>query len=259
MIIPDSSLILAVGMLGLLIGSFLNVVAIRVPEGLSVVWPESRCMNCGASLRKLDLVPVLNYCWLRGRARCCGTRISPKYPIYELATALLFGLYASQIGWQSELAPALLFISILVVIVQTDLSRMIIPDKVLLVGAIVIVPIRLFWSHPLPLWNYAAAGVGISALLFAMAIVSNGGIGGGDIKLFLLIGLFLGIASSFMTLIVASILGFAYGLAVRMVRKDRSMKYIPFGPFIALAGIFACLWGERMLIWYRDVVAWAMA
>lgn len=252
--IPESLFIILAGIMGLLIGSFLNVVAIRLPEGRSIAFPASHCMKCGNTLRKIDLVPVLSYIWLRGKCHYCKTSVSPVYPLGELVTGALFAVYVWQIGWQLELIPALLFVCIMLVIVQTDLRLMIIPDRVVLFGLLTIVPIRLFVSHPFPLWNYAVAGLGVGILLFLLAVISKGGIGGGDIKLFALIGLFLGVQNTFLALFISSLLGVLVGAVIRLLRKDSKKKFIPFGPFIALGALFSYLWGEKAISWYWSLL-----
>jgi leader peptidase (prepilin peptidase)/N-methyltransferase len=240
--------------IGLFIGSFLNVVAIRVPEGESVIFPPSRCANCSRRLKAWDLIPVVSYFILRGKCRSCGAAFSPKYAVYEALTGLLYGLSAWHFGLSWELAAALAFVSILVVIVQTDMAAMMIPDRVLLVGIIVIGMLRIF-IHPLALWNYTAAFFIGGGLLYAIALFSERvlgkeGMGGGDIKLFSLIGLMLGINLTLLTLFLASLIGTLFGgvqMLIGVYRRDRA---IPFGPFIAVGAYVSYLYGQAVIDWY---------
>ncbi|MBW7473841.1 prepilin peptidase [Paenibacillus oenotherae] len=243
-------LILMVGIFGLLIGSFLNVVAIRTLTGESVAFPSSHCMACHTALKPYELVPILSYVLLRGKCRSCKIQISPVYPIGELVTSMLFMLFAWKLGFQLELIPGLIFISIMVIIVQTDIKKRIIPDRVLLYGLIVIVLFRLFIFHPLPLWNYTLASLIVGVLLYTLAAVSKGGIGGGDIKLFALIALFMGMKATLLTLFAASLIGFLFGMLGRLQQERKHITAIPFGPYIALVGTFAYLWGEPLFDWY---------
>lgn len=248
-------IVIAAGLLGLLIGSFLNVVAIRLLEGVSIVFPPSHCTACKAELKPYELIPIASYVMLRGKCRSCKSRISPVYPLGELATALLFMLFAWKFGASSELPAGLIFVSIMVVIVHTDLKERIIPDRVVLFGLIAIIPIRLFISQPLPLWDYAAASLLTGGLLYALAAISKGGVGGGDIKLFALIGLFIGLKAALLTLFMASLSGYLFGMLGRLRRGGSQNKSIPFGPYIAVAGVFAYLWGNQLFDWYWSLYA----
>ncbi|CAH1202522.1 Type 4 prepilin-like proteins leader peptide-processing enzyme [Paenibacillus plantiphilus] len=250
MFILEVGFIAVVGLAGLIIGSFLNVVAIRLLEGTSIAFPASHCMTCKIELKSYELIPVLSYLFLRGKCRICKTSISPVYPIGEASAALLFILFAWKLGWQLELLPGLIFVSVMIVIVHTDLKARIIPDRVILFGLLVIVPIRLFITYPLPLWDYAVASLLVGCLLYALAVISKGGFGGGDIKLFALIGLFIGLKATLLALFAASLIGYLFGMLGRLRRRGTGDKSIPFGPYIAVAGVFAYLWGNQLFDWY---------
>jgi len=249
--------------LGLLLGSFLNVVALRVPQGQSVVRPPSHCPSCKHRLHGLDLIPVVSYLWLRGRCRYCHAPFSARYAVYELITALAFGLCGYRFGIQSELLVALLLVSVLVVIIQTDLDSMIIPDRVVFFGIGVAIIMRLF-IHPLPWWNYGAAFFLGGGILFAIGWLSlillrKEGMGGGDVKLFAFIGLIVGIKLIVLSLFVASLLGTLYGLWTR--RRSRSgdeetgrETYIPFGPFLAAGSLLAYGFGDSLIRWYISLL-----
>ncbi|MEW9699792.1 A24 family peptidase [Paenibacillus sp. SI8] len=247
-------LMVAAGLFGHLLGSFLNVVAIRLLNGQSFVYPPSHCVHCKTRIHYYDLIPVISYVLLGGKCRSCKARISAVYPLGELATGLLFALFAWRWGWQAELLPAWLFAAVLVVIVHTDIKQRIIPDRVLAFAAFSIILIRLLWSSPLPLWNYAVSSLAAGGLLLVLGMISNGGMGGGDIKLFAVIGLFLGLESTIFVLFAASVLGILYGGWQRLFHRQEDAKtFIPFGPFIAVAAVAMYVWGEEISQWYWDL------
>ncbi|MNI55220.1 Type 4 prepilin-like proteins leader peptide-processing enzyme [compost metagenome] len=240
-----------VSIFGLLVGSFLNVVAIRVPKGESVVQPPSHCSSCKHRLAWRDLVPIWSYYGLKGRCRYCKALFSPKYAYYEALTGFMYGASAWYYGLNPELLMALLFVSILIVIVQTDLKEKLIPDRVIVFGLISCGLLRL-WVHPEPLWQHAVGflvGGGVLYLLawFSEAILRKEGMGGGDIKLFAWIGLVLGFKLTLLTLFMASLLGTLFGLIQLIMGVYRRDRYIPFGPFIAVGAYVSYLWGNRLI------------
>lgn len=251
----EISVVISIGFIGLLIGSFLNVVSIRIFKGESFSYPASHCMVCKVGLKSYDLIPVFSFVLLRGKCRNCKTPISHVYPIGEISTALLFMIFAWKLGLEPELLAGLIFSSIMVVIVHTDLKERIIPNRINLFGLITIIPIRLFMSNPLPLWDYAVASLLVGCLLYTLAAISKGGIGGGDIKLFALIGLFIGLKATLLTLFAASLIGYLFGMLGRLRRGGTGDKTIPFGPYIAVAGVFAYLWGNQLFDWYWSLYA----
>jgi leader peptidase (prepilin peptidase) / N-methyltransferase len=243
--------------LGLLIGSFLNVVAIRVPKKESISFPPSHCVHCKHRLGPLDLVPVLSYLFLRGQCRYCKAPISPIYPIGEALTACAFGLLAWHIGFVAELAPALVAATILIAVTLSDIRYRLIPDRILLVGTILLVPLRL-WSHPLPIGSYVigffAGGLALYAIAwFGTLWLKREAMGGGDIKLFAFLGLFLGWKLTLLNVFISSFLGAIYGLAVILIWRNRE-KEIPFGPFIALGALLCYLYGDSLISLYFDLV-----
>jgi leader peptidase (prepilin peptidase)/N-methyltransferase len=234
---------------GLVIGSFLNVVIARVPEGRSVARPPSACPACGGSIRWYDNIPVLSWLWLRARCRSCQAAISWRYPAVELVTAVLFALAAQRFGAALDLGPALLLMAALVAITGIDLDHQIIPDVITLpgiaIGAALAVAI-----HPAA-WLDALTGILVGGGVFLVIILaSRGGMGGGDMKLGALMGAFLG----WKLVLLAILLGVFSGGAVAIVllatgakgRKDP----VPFGPFLALGGVVSLLWGNGLLAWY---------
>ncbi|ANU16939.1 prepilin peptidase [Planococcus maritimus] len=237
---------------GLVFGSFYNVVGLRVPKNESIAYPPSHCTNCDRRLTALDLVPVFSYLFLKGECRTCGSKIHWVYPLMEAITALLFTAVFLKFGFTPELVIGLLFVSMLVIITVSDIAYMLIPDKVLLPFGIVLLVLRLI--VPLDPWwdSLVGAAVGFGVLLL-IAVLSKGGMGGGDIKLFFVIGLVLGTAGSLLTLFLASFIGAVAGIILLRVRKQGRKTPIPFGPSIALSAVLVYLWGEQFIDWYVNL------
>jgi leader peptidase (prepilin peptidase)/N-methyltransferase len=235
---------------GLIAGSFVSVVAYRVPRGESIVGPRSRCPACGAQIAAYDNVPVLSWALLRGRARCCGARISPRYPLVELA---LGALYAATVLvlWDEpgEIALGLVFVTMLAAITLTDLERRIIPNRILLVASIAGGAIAAA-TDPGSLPERAIAAAGAGGLLFIAALAHPRGMGLGDVKLAAAMGLFLG-RNVAPAILVALLAGTIVGLAM-IARQGASARKqaIPFGPFLALGGIVGLLAGDQLVDWY---------
>ncbi|HWB70364.1 MAG TPA: prepilin peptidase [Solirubrobacterales bacterium] len=235
---------------GLMMGSFATAVAHRVPRGISIVLPRSQCPACGAQIAAYDNIPVLSWLVLRGRARCCGAAISPRYPLTELCVGALF--LATALVYRDDPAGAVIgcvFVTVLAVVTLTDLERRVIPNKVLLTGALLCLAIAVP-TDPGGLPERAIAAAAAGGLMFAAALAYPGGMGMGDVKLAATMGLFLGRAVApaiLAALLAGSLVGIA--LIVRHGSKARKMA-IPFGPFLALGGIVGLLAGEQLLDLY---------
>lgn len=235
---------------GLLIGSFLTVVAHRLPRGESIVGGRSRCPACRAQIAAYDNLPLFSWVLLRGRARCCGAAISPRYPLTELATGLLFALTALVL-WEDAagLALGLVFVTMLVAITLTDLERRIIPNKILIAGALAALAIAAV-ADPGSLPERAIAAAAAGGLLLAAALAYPRGMGLGDVKLAATMGLFLGrdvAPALFVALLAGSLVGLA--LIARHGTEARK-RAIPFGPFLALGGVVGLLSGNELIEWY---------
>jgi leader peptidase (prepilin peptidase) / N-methyltransferase len=240
---------------GLLAGSFVTVVAHRVPRGESIVGPRSRCPACGAQIAAYDNMPVLSWLLLRGRARCCGASISPRYPLAELALGLLYATTVLVLwGDPAELALALVFVTTLAAVTLTDLERRIIPNKVLLVAAAAGIAIAAA-TIPDSLPERAIAAVAAGGLLFLAALAYPRGMGMGDVKLAAVMGLFLG-RSVAPALLIALLAGSLVGLGLIARHGAGARKRaIPFGPFLALGGVVGLLAGDELVDWYLDTFA----
>jgi leader peptidase (prepilin peptidase)/N-methyltransferase len=235
---------------GLIVGSFVTVVAHRVPRGESIVGPRSRCPTCGVQIAAYDNVPVLSWVLLRGRSRCCGEPISPRYPLTELS---LGALYAATVlvlwGDGGEIALGLVFVTTLVAITLTDLERRIIPNKILLVAALLGAAIAAA-ADPGSLPERAIAAAAASGLLFLAALAYPRGMGLGDVKLAAVMGLFLG-RNVAPAILVALLAGSVVGLAMIVRHGAAARKQaIPFGPFLALGGVVGLLAGDQLVDWY---------
>jgi leader peptidase (prepilin peptidase) / N-methyltransferase len=238
---------------GMILGSFATVVAHRVPRGESIVMGRSRCPSCGATIAAYDNVPVLSWLMLRGQCRRCGERISPRYPLTELAMAALFAATVLILGTDDlgQLALGLALCTLLVTVTLTDLERRVIPNPVLLVGALVGAGIAAA-SDPASLPERALAAAGAGGFLFCVALAYPRGMGMGDVKLVAVMGLYLGRAVA-----PALLVGFAAGALVGLVLIARQgasarKRAIPFGPFLALGGIIGLWYGDAIVDWYLD-------
>lgn len=237
---------------GLLVGSFVTVVAHRVPRGESIVGPRSRCPSCGVQIAAYDNLPVVSWVLLRGRSRCCGERISTRYPLTELSLGTLYAATVAVLwGDASEVALGLVFVTALVAITLTDLERRIIPNKVLLVAAALGLAI-IAVGDPGSLPERALAAAVAGGLLFVVALAYPRGMGLGDVKLTALMGFFLGrnVAAA---ILVALLAGSLVGLAMIAREGAAARKQtIPFGPFLALGGITGLLAGDQLVDWYLN-------
>ena len=243
--------VVAIGIIGALVGSFLNVVIHRLPLGESVVRPRSRCPGCGTQLAARDNVPVVSWLVLRGRCRTCGTAISPRYPAVELLSGVLFAAVALVLGLDSDLAWALPFAALLVCVGAIDLDHRIVPNKIVLPAAVyaVVIAVALRLDE-LP--ELLIAGAGGFAVLLAIALARPGGMGMGDVKLVGVMGLYLGL-SLLPALLLAFLLGSVVGVAV-MVRGGAGERKsaVPFAPFLAAGGLIALLAGPELVDAYAD-------
>jgi leader peptidase (prepilin peptidase)/N-methyltransferase len=243
-----SALILA--LFGAMIGSFVTVVAHRVPQGESVVGGRSHCPGCGSQIAAYDNVPVFSWLALRGRSRCCDESISSRYPLTEITLAVLFAAVAVRFHDDvGELLLGLVFVSMLVAVTLTDLERRIIPNRILAVASLIGFAIVAV-TDPSSLPERAAAAVGAGGILFLAALAYPGGMGLGDVKLAAAMGLFLGV-EVIPALLIALLAGSVVGIA--LIARDGAAarkRAIPFGPFLALGGIAGLLAGQALIDLY---------
>jgi leader peptidase (prepilin peptidase) / N-methyltransferase len=236
---------------GAAIGSFLNVLAYRLPRGESLVRPRSRCPGCGVQIAAYDNVPVVSWIVLGGRCRRCHGRISPQYPLVEALTAALFAAVAVQTGMSPEVWPGLALMTLLVAVSAIDIEHRIVPNRLLVPAAAVALALwALADPGRIPENLIAAAGAG--GFLLVAAVAYPAGMGMGDVKLAAVMGLFLGRAVA-----PALFVGFAAGALVGVVMMALQgaaarKQGIPFAPFLALGGIVGQLFGADIVDWYVD-------
>ena len=246
----DAAFALIVFAPGLALGSFLNVVAARLPLRRSIVRPPSACMSCETEIAWYDNVPLLSYALLRGRCRSCSASIPVRYPLVELATALLVSGCVLKFGLTADAALASFFCAALVAVSATDLEHRIIPNRVVVPAAAVVL---LAQTALQPSVEWTLAGLGASAFLFAAALAYPGGMGMGDVKLALLMGAMLG-----RTVPIGLMLGMLAALIPSLVlvarHGTRARKMgIPLGPFLALGGVVALFAGHGLLDAYLAI------
>jgi leader peptidase (prepilin peptidase) / N-methyltransferase len=237
---------------GMLTGSFVGVVAHRVPQGRSIVGPRSECPSCGAQIAAYDNVPVVSWVLLGGHCRSCHARIPARYPLIELAVGAAFVATVLVLRDDpAEMALGLVFVAVLAAITLTDLERRVIPNAILLVGTAIAIGI-VAATDPASLPERAAAAAGAGGFLLLFALIYPGGMGMGDVKLAAVMGLFLGV-SVVPGLFVGIGLGVLVGFALMLRYGSAGRKHaIPFGPFLALGGVVALLAGSQMIDAYLN-------
>ena len=237
---------------GAIVGSFLNVVAHRLPRGESLAHPPSRCPTCGAPVKPYDNIPILSWLLLRGRCRSCGEPISPRYPIVEAATALLCALVVVTQGADRDAWLGLALVLLLVPITLIDLDHRIIPNAITGPGAVLAV-ILVAVIQPGDLVEHLLAGAAAGGFLLVAAIAYPSGMGMGDVKLAGMLGLFLGAAVGpgiFVALITGSVGGAV--IVARKGAKEGRKTAIPFGPYLALGGLVGLIAGNAIVDWYLN-------
>lgn len=238
--------------LGCIIGSFANVCIHRLPWQQSLVLPPSHCPNCQQQLRPWHNVPILSYLLLRGRCAYCQTAISWRYPLVEGLCGLLYVLLYEHFGVSIQGVMFTLLVTSLLIVSCIDLAYRIIPDVITLPGIVA----GLLVSTLLTSVGFGSALLGTligGGLFLLIAIVSRGGMGGGDIKLTAMIGAFLGWQGVFVTIFLAALSGAVSGLLLMLVKKKGRKDAIPFGPFLALGALLTLLWGHVIVHWYLRV------
>jgi leader peptidase (prepilin peptidase)/N-methyltransferase len=270
----------AIFLLGLVIGSFLNVCILRIPREESVVLPPSHCPACKAPIKPYDNIPVLSWLLLRGRCRKCGARISPQYPLVELLTGLLFlGCYL-WFGLSIEFVKWSVFAALLVVLTITDIRERILPDKVNFLGlglglgfSLITAPTdgtalwfsrRMFdFPPPVRALSLADAVLGAAAASGLLWLVAEGyfrlrgreGMGLGDVKMMAMAGAFLGVQRALLTILLGSLLGSLIGVAIIGFGRKGADFELPFGTFLGAGALLVVFLGTPALAWYRSLMA----
>jgi leader peptidase (prepilin peptidase) / N-methyltransferase len=240
------------GAFGLIVGSFLNVVAYRLPRGESVVFPASHCPSCDTPIKPYDNVPVLSWLVLRGRCRSCHKSISARYPIVEAVTAALLVAVVLAEGADSDAWLGLAFVILLVPVTLIDLDHRIIPNTLMLIGTVVAVALVLL-TDPGALTEHLIAAAAAGGFLLIAALAYPAGMGMGDVKLAAVMGLFLG-RNVGPAMLVALVTGSVVGALIiaRKGAKEGRKTAIPFGPYLAFGGLVGLFAGDAIVDWYLD-------
>lgn len=246
-------LYLLIFIFGTIIGSFLNVVIYRLPRNESIVYPPSHCTKCKSELKPYDLVPVFSYIILKGRCRYCGDKISIRYPIVELITGLIYLILFIYFGISIKSLSYAFLVSLLIVITFIDIEHKIIPNKIILIGLIAGAVFRVLMFN-YGVWDYIVGFFLGGGVLLLISLLSGGGMGGGDIKLMALIGLFVGWKLTISTLFIAVLLGAVGGIILIALKIKTRKDYIPFGPYISIACIISILYGYDLLNLYIKLI-----
>ena len=233
---------------------FFNVCIYRIPIEKSIVFPPSYCTSCNTSLKPLDLIPVLSYALSGGKCRYCGEKISSRYPFFEISTAFIFLLLYFIFGLSYDFFFYSFLASLLIIITGIDYDHQIIHDGIVLVGTgtrlIYILYGKFFLNIPINLL-YNLGGLLIGGGFFLLiAVVSKGGMGGGDIKLMGMLGLWLGIQGILMTMFFSFIIGAVISILLLAAKHKNRKEAIPFGPFIAIAALITICFQNNLWVWY---------
>lgn len=233
---------------GLVIGSFLNVCICRIANEESIAFPPSHCTNCGYELKAKDLIPVLSYIFLGGKCRSCKEKISIQYPIVEILNAILYIAIYLKFGFTLNLFKFCLFASLLIVIGFIDFKTKYVYNSTVVFGVvsgILFAVLEWMETKSIP-WNYIA-GAFIGFGIIYLIVVLTRGMGEGDIDIALICGLFLGIKGILVTLFLAIILGGIVATIILIFKLKERKAEIAFGPYLAIGGIIACLYGSRLI------------
>ena len=250
---PLGFVIAALALLGLMVGSFLNVCIFRIPLGQSIVHPPSRCMKCGNALRWYHNVPVVSWLVLRGRCGFCGEPVSARYPAVELLTGVVFALHGLAFEPGPLMLVRLVFAAVLIVLAFIDIDHRILPDSMTLTG----IPLGVLASLWLPPgWRDSLIGIAIGG--GSLWLIAEGyyrwrkveGMGMGDVKMLAMIGAVLGWRAVVVTLVLSSCSGALVGAAMMTRTKDGMRYALPFGTFLSLGALAASLVGEPLITWY---------
>jgi len=240
--------------LGLLVGSFINVCIYRLPRRESIVFPASHCTSCEQPIRPYDNIPLLSYLILRGRCRSCRAPISWRYPLVELVHGLGYLFILNHFGPSFAAVIYALFFSSLLAVTFIDLSHQIVPDVITLPGMVLGLLAASTVLPPGPInaliGLFLGGGLFYLVAVLSIALLKKEGMGGGDIKLIAMIGAFLGWKGMLLTIFLAALSGSIAGLFLVLVRGQSRAEPIPFGPFLALGAMISLFWGPEILQWY---------
>lgn len=240
-------------LLGMALGSFFNVLVDRLPAGKSIIKPASHCPACGVKLSVPDLIPIVSYLALKGRCRYCHTAIPRRMLMVELATGAMFLFLLLYYGLSPELAVALFYFSLLLLIFIIDLEHQLILNVIVYPSAAAVLVINLCWPGLGITQGFfnGLAGAGTGLVLFLLIVIaSRGGMGLGDVKMAGLMGLMLGFPGIFAGIFLAVVSGGLVAGTILLLKRKNRREPIPFGPFLSLGTMAAILWGRSIMDWY---------
>ncbi|MBF0456579.1 MAG: prepilin peptidase [Nitrospirae bacterium] len=246
---------------GLIVGSFLNVCIYRLPrEGLSIVSPPSGCPACGKRIKPWHNIPVISYLFLRGRCAYCGVRISLRYPAVELLNAVFYVLICVKFGITAYSIYYMMFISALIVITFIDIDYQIIPDAITvpgmalgLIGSTFILPDPHIYGRLLGISGSVIGLLTGGVIFYIIAVVSRGGMGGGDIKFMAMAGATFGWKLVLLTIFIGSFTGSVYGISLMIFKGKGRKAKVPFGPFLSLGAAVSLLYGREIIAYYLNL------
>ena len=247
--------IIFIAIIGLCIGSFLNVCIYRIPREESIIFPPSHCTTCSYKLQSYDLIPLLSYLFLKGRCRGCGERISIKYSLIEMLNSLLYVLIYCNYGNSIDSLKGFLLSSLLIVIAGLDLKTHYIYKSTTIFGIgafifIEIIDLLISWQIP---WENLLAGA-LGVIVIGAIVFFTGGMGEGDIEIALIIGLFLGIKGLMLALFIAFILGGIIASIFLILKFKERKAEIAFGPYLAIGAIISLLYSTEIINWYISLM-----
>ena len=250
---------IGLAIVGLAVGSFLNVCIDRLPAGQSIIRLRSHCGSCNQKLQNRDLIPLFSYLRLRGRCRHCGAHIPLRILLVELGTALIFGLLTWHFGLSLELAFALIYACIFLAILVIDLEHQLVLDIVVYPAMVVALIFSVFWTGfggwpAMGILNSLLGGAVGFAFMLVPFLISRGGMGGGDVMLAALIGLVVGYPLVIVALLMGILGGGLVAVSLLALRLKKRKDPIPFGPFLAVAAVITLIWGLPILDWYTGLV-----
>lgn len=239
--------------LGLIVGSFLNVCIYRIPRNMSIIHPGSTCPRCGHRLAWFELLPVLSYFFIRGRCRHCKADISRRYPAIEILTGFLFFAAFNQFGLSVKFFDLAVLTSLLVIISMIDIEFYIIPNRLVFLGLVAGMALGIMKDGD----TLRFMAIGLAAgfgLMLLVALLSGGRMGYGDVKLSAMLGVFLGWQAVLLAIFFAFAGGAVYGLFLMLALGKSRQTAVPFGPFLAAAAIATYLWYEPVISWYLHLM-----
>jgi len=251
-----SFLVPACVLLGLVFGSFANVLVYRIPRGESIAYPASHCPSCGHTLAWYENIPLVSWLVLKGHCRHCDVAIPVRYPLLEFALSVTWGYLAWHFGWSMELAMSLVLSQMLWVLTWIDLETGLLPNAITFPGIAAGIIFGMISGHLQDSVIGAVAGYGVFWLVARMFLMLTGreGMGYGDFKLLAMLGAFLGWQALPFLIFLASFCGALVGSVYLLLTRKHVRAQIPFGPYLAASGMIWLLWGSDLLSWYLDVI-----